>query len=70
MAWLSISLELDPAPAEALSEALIEAGVDSVALEPLDPAGARVRLSALAGAEYRPGGDLTHGTVGLGAIWV
>jgi ribosomal protein L11 methyltransferase len=48
--WLSISLELDPAPAEALSEALIEAGADSVALEPLDPAGGRVRLSALAGA--------------------
>jgi ribosomal protein L11 methyltransferase len=45
--WLSISLELDPAPAEALSEALIEAGVDSVALE---PAGERVRVNALAGA--------------------
>jgi len=45
--WLSISLELDPAPAEALSEALIEAGADSVALE---PAGERVRLTALAAA--------------------
>ena len=47
MPWLSISLELDPAPAEALSEALIEAGADSVALE---PAGERVRLTALAAA--------------------
>jgi ribosomal protein L11 methyltransferase len=45
--WLSISLELDPAPAEALSDALIEAGADSVALE---PAGGRMRLTALAAA--------------------
>ena len=47
MPWLSISLELDPAPAEALSDALIEAGADSVALE---PAGGRMRLTALAAA--------------------
>lgn len=47
MPWLSISLELDPAPAEALSEALLEAGAESVALE---PAGGRMRLTALAGA--------------------
>jgi len=45
--WLSIALELDAAPAEALSEALIEAGALSVALE---PAGARMRLEALADA--------------------
>jgi ribosomal protein L11 methyltransferase len=45
--WLSISLELEPAPAEALSEALMEAGADSVALE---PAGDRTRLIALAPA--------------------
>jgi len=43
--WLSISLELDPAPAEALSDALMEAGADSVALE---PAGERMRVTALA----------------------
>lgn len=47
MPWLAISLELEPAPAEAMSEALIEAGADSVALE---PAGARTRLTALAAA--------------------
>jgi ribosomal protein L11 methyltransferase len=45
--WLAISLELEPAPAEAMSDALIEAGADSVALE---PAGARTRLTALAAA--------------------
>jgi len=45
--WLSISLELDPVPAEALSEALMEAGADSVALE---PAGERMRITALAPA--------------------
>ncbi|HVP08146.1 MAG TPA: 50S ribosomal protein L11 methyltransferase [Burkholderiales bacterium] len=45
MPWLAISLEMDPAPADALSEALIEAGADSVALE---PAGERVRVDVLA----------------------
>src|SRR5690349_7498729 len=45
VAWLSITVELEPAQAEALSEALIDAGADSVALEP----GASVtRLTALA----------------------
>ena len=54
MAWLSISFELDPAPAEAISEALLEAGAESVSLESTsnDPAalepGARMRVVALA----------------------
>lgn len=48
MPWLAISIELEPAPAEAMSEALIEAGADSVALE---PAGTRTRLTALAAAD-------------------
>jgi ribosomal protein L11 methyltransferase len=43
--WLAISLELDPPQAEALSEALMEAGAESVAL---DPAGAQMRVTALA----------------------
>jgi ribosomal protein L11 methyltransferase len=47
MPWLALSLELEPAPAEAMSEALIEAGAESVALE---PAGARTRLTVLAAA--------------------
>jgi ribosomal protein L11 methyltransferase len=51
--WLAITLELDPPQAEALSEALMEAGAESVALDPVgetaaDPAGARMRLTALA----------------------
>jgi len=45
VAWLSITVELEPAHAEALSEALIEAGADSVALE---PGAALTRLTALA----------------------
>ena len=44
MAWLSITVELEPAQAEALSEALMEAGADSVALE---PGSALTRLTAL-----------------------
>jgi ribosomal protein L11 methyltransferase len=49
--WLAISLELEPAPAEAMSDALMEAGADSVALDPVNgSAGARTRLTALAAA--------------------
>lgn len=51
MAWLSITLELDPAQAEALSETLIEAGVESVALE---PASAGTRLTALVSLDADP----------------
>ncbi|HUN67182.1 MAG TPA: 50S ribosomal protein L11 methyltransferase [Burkholderiales bacterium] len=51
MGWLSITLELDPPQAEAFSEALMEAGADSVALE---PAGSRMRVSALARADADP----------------
>ena len=60
MAWLSITLELDPAPAEALSEALLEAGAQSVTLESTsdDPAtlepGERMRVVALAEAAADP----------------
>ncbi len=45
MAWLSIALELDLVQAETLSEALLEAGAESIAL---DPAGLQMRLTALA----------------------
>jgi ribosomal protein L11 methyltransferase len=49
--WLAISLELEPAPAEAMSEALLEAGAESVALDPTeDGATARVCLTALVAA--------------------
>jgi len=49
--WLSITLELDPLQAETLSEALLESGAESVAL---DPAGAQMRITALAGAGADP----------------
>ncbi len=60
MAWLSITFELDAAPAEAISEALLEAGAESVCLESTsnDPAtlepGARMRVVALAKALADP----------------
>ncbi len=60
MAWLSIAVELDPAQAETLSEALLEAGAESVSLESasgdaatLEP-GARMRVVALATAAADP----------------
>lgn len=51
MAWLSIALELDPLQAETLSEALMEAGADSVAL---DPAGSQMRITVLTGTNADP----------------
>jgi len=60
VAWLSITLELDPAQAEALSDALLEAGAQSVTLESTsdDPAmlepGARMRVVALTEAAADP----------------
>ena len=60
MAWLSITLELDALQAEAFSDALLEAGAESVALEStssdsatLEP-GARLRVVALAAAAADP----------------
>ena len=56
MAWLSITLELDPLQAETFSEALLEAGAESVSLDStsndaatLEP-GACMRVVALAAA--------------------
>jgi len=55
--WLSITLELALAQAEAMSEALLEAGADSVSLEPavmhsdtVEPDMSHMRLAALAPA--------------------
>jgi ribosomal protein L11 methyltransferase len=52
VAWLSIAFELDLVQAEALSDALMEAGAESVAL---DPAGPQMRLTALAAPGADPG---------------
>ena len=60
MAWLSITLELELAHAEALSDALLEAGAESVSLESTsnDPAtlepGDRMRVVALAASAVEP----------------
>ncbi|MBI1942275.1 MAG: 50S ribosomal protein L11 methyltransferase [Betaproteobacteria bacterium] len=51
MAWLSIRCELQAPQAEALSEALLEAGADSVDLE---PGAQRTRITALAAADLDP----------------
>lgn len=60
MTWLSITLELEPGQSEALSDALLEAGAESVSLESTsnDPAtlepGARMRVIALTNAAADP----------------
>jgi len=60
VAWLSITLELDPVQAETVSDALLEAGAESVSLESTsnDPAtlepGALMRVVALARAAADP----------------
>jgi len=51
VAWLSITLELDLIQAETLSEALLEAGAESVALE---PAGSQMRMIVLTNADADP----------------
>ena len=49
MPWLALTVEVDAAQAEALSEALLEAGAASVSIE--DPDAARNRLRALLAAD-------------------
>jgi len=51
MPWQALTLELDSAAAEALSEALLEAGAESVALEAIGDDWRRQRLRVLVGAE-------------------
>jgi ribosomal protein L11 methyltransferase len=64
MPWLSITLELDAPQAEALSEALIEAGADSVAL---DTEGVLMRVSVLA-AEDVDGSALVARAAGAAGL--
>jgi len=55
VAWLSITLELEAPLAELLSDALLAAGADSVALDPVAAAaGPRTRVTALAAAGTDP----------------
>jgi ribosomal protein L11 methyltransferase len=51
VAWHSITLELDALQAEALSDALMDAGADSVLL---DPAGSQMRVCVLANTATNP----------------
>jgi ribosomal protein L11 methyltransferase len=51
VAWLSITLELDPVRAETFSDALLEAGAESVAL---DPAGSQMRVTVLTNTDANP----------------
>ena len=50
MPWQALTLELDSAAAEAFSDALLEAGVESVALEAIGEGWERQRLRALLSA--------------------
>jgi ribosomal protein L11 methyltransferase len=52
MPWLAVTLEIDAAGAEALSEALLEAGAESVSLE--NPTAPRVELNALLPVDANP----------------
>jgi ribosomal protein L11 methyltransferase len=62
--WLSITLELDAPQAEAFSEALMEAGAESVTL---DPEGALMRVNVLA-AEHADGGALVAQAAGAAGL--
>ena len=58
MPWLALSVELDAAVAEALSEALLEAGAHSVAID--TPPASRHTLTALIAADADPAAMLGH----------
>jgi ribosomal protein L11 methyltransferase len=62
--WLSITLELDAPQAETFSEALMEAGAESVAL---DAEGARIRVNVLA-AEGADAGALVARAAGAAGV--
>ena len=61
MDWLCLRLELEPEAADALSEALLESGAQSVSLDA--PEHGRVGLSALF-AQLPPGGVDDHSRSG------
>lgn len=52
MPWLAVTLQIDAAGAEALSDALLDAGADSVTLE--NPTWPRVELNALLPVDANP----------------
>jgi len=66
MPWLELSLELDPTAAEALSEALLEAGALSVSLDDLDAARHTLRALLPAGSHPRQMLEAASAMAGLG----
>lgn len=64
MSWLALTVEVDPAAAEPLSEALLEAGACSVSLLGLD--GARPTLQALLTRDATPKAVLAQAAASLG----
>ena len=66
MPWLELSLELDPPAAEALSEALLDAGALSVSLDDLDAARHTLRALLPGASNPRQMLEAASATAGLG----
>ena len=66
MPWLAVTLEVDAAGAEALSEALLDAGADSVTLD--HPDAPRVALKALFAPELDARAMLASATAACGMV--
>ena len=66
MPWLAVTLEVDAAGAEALSEALLEAGADSVSLD--HPDAPRVALKALFAPELDARALLASASAACGLV--
>jgi ribosomal protein L11 methyltransferase len=66
MPWLAVTLEIDAASAEALSEALLEVGADSVSLD--HPDAPRVALKALFNPEFDAAALLASATAACGLV--
>lgn len=64
MSWLAVTLQVDAPAAEALSEALLEAGADSVSLE--NPDAPRVQLKALFTPQRDPAALLASASAACG----
>jgi ribosomal protein L11 methyltransferase len=65
MSWLGLSLELDAAVAEAFSEALLDAGAQSVALENLDAPRHTLHALLVCGTDARRMVDLAAEAAGI-----
>ena len=66
MPWIAVTLQIDAAGAEALSEALLDAGADSVSLD--HPDAPRVALKALFAPQLDAGALLASATAACGLV--